>query len=81
VFSRAKRNNGLKLEDAERTGRIQVLLESKVQSIGEQQVEIEHNGKLLSIANDAIIISVGGILPIGFLQEPDIGMETRYGTS
>ena len=81
TFSRAKRKNRLKLEDAEHAGRIQVLLESEVRAIGEQHVEIEHKGKLLRIANEAVIINAGGILPIGFLKELGIGIDTKYGAT
>ncbi|MDH3440573.1 MAG: NAD(P)-binding domain-containing protein [Gammaproteobacteria bacterium] len=80
AFSRAKKKNRLKLEDAGRDGRIEILLESHVKSIGEEYVEIEQQGQLLRIANDAVIVSAGGILPTGFLQELGIEIATKYGT-
>ncbi|MDH3421249.1 MAG: NAD(P)-binding domain-containing protein [Gammaproteobacteria bacterium] len=81
AFSRAKKKNRLKLENAKLEGRIEILLESNVQSIGEEYVEIEQKGQLLRIANDAVIISAGGILPTGFLKELGVEVETKYGTA
>ena len=81
AFSRAKKKNRLKLENAGREGRIEILLESNVKSIAEEYVEIEQKGQLLRIANDAIIISAGGILPTGFLKELGIEIETKHGTA
>jgi len=81
AISRAKKQNRLKFENAGREGRIQILLESNVQSIGKEQVEIEQKGRLIRIANDAVIVNAGGILPTGFLKEIGIEIETKYGTA
>jgi len=80
AFSRAKKKNRLKIEIAGHEGRIQILLESNVKSIGEDHVVIEQKGQLLQVPNDAVIISAGGILPTGFLKELGIEVETKYGT-
>jgi thioredoxin reductase len=80
AFSRAKQKNRKRLEEAEAAGQVRVLLESNVKAITDQQVELEAGGKLVSIANDAVIINAGGILPTGLLKELGIEVETKYGT-
>ena len=81
AFSRAKRKNRLKIEEAERTGRVRVLLKSNVTSVCESHVELDHDGKAIQIENDAIIVNAGGILPTGFLKEIGIEVETKHGTA
>ncbi len=81
AFSRAKVKNRNAIADAERSGRIRVLLKSNPQSIKEHCVKIEHDGKSFSIDNDAVIICAGGILPMGMLRDIGILVETKYGTA
>ena len=61
-------------------GRIRVLFNSNVQAIGEGSVIIEVEGANESIANDAVIVSAGGILPSAFLRTIGIDVETKWGT-
>jgi thioredoxin reductase len=56
-------------------------LNSNVKEIHEDSVLIEQNGKVGKIANQAVIISAGGILPTGFLKDIGIDVETKYGTA
>jgi thioredoxin reductase (NADPH) len=81
AFSRAKQKNRQKLEAAEAEGRIRVLLESNVRSIGDHEVEIDHKGEVIRLPNDAVIINAGGVLPTGLLKEIGIEVETRFGTA
>ena len=81
AFSRAKKKNRERLDAGAAAGRIKILLESNVKSIAPDSVEIDHKGKLLKIANDAIIVNAGGILPTPFLKEIGIEVQTKYGTS
>ena len=80
AFNRAKRKNRQRLEEAQASGRLNVLLESAVKSIEPTEVEIEQHGQRLRIKNDAVIVNAGGILPTPFLQELGIEVETKYGT-
>lgn len=80
-FSRAKQKNRDKIAKAEATGAIKVLMSSNVKNFTPDSVEIEHNGKIISIRNDAAIICAGGILPTAFLKETGIKIETKFGTS
>lgn len=79
-FSRAKPKNRKKIEDAGAAGHLQVLLKSNVKEITEKTVTIDHDGNLMEIENDAILVCAGGILPTGFLKNTGIEVETKYGT-
>jgi len=81
AFSRAKKKNRLRLEEAASAGRVNVLLESSVTAIGDANVEIEQHEQRQRIANEAVIINAGGILPTAFLREAGIEVETKYGTA
>ena len=81
AFSRAKVKNRERVETAQKSGRLKVLLQSKVKRIGRHDVEIEHKGARMKIKNDAIIVCAGGILPTAFLKSVGIEVETKYGTA
>jgi thioredoxin reductase/ferredoxin len=80
AFGRAKRKNRERLEAGTSSGRIQVLLESNVKTIGTDFVELDQKGERLRLQNDAIIVNAGGILATQFLKEIGIEVETKYGT-
>jgi thioredoxin reductase (NADPH) len=80
AFTRAKRKNRQRLEEAAASGRVNLLLESNVTRIEPAEVELEQRGKVLRLRNDAIIVNAGGILPTPFLKELGIEVETKYGT-
>jgi thioredoxin reductase len=81
AFSRAKEKNRQRVQAAVTDKRLRVLLSSNVKEIGQRSVHIEQEGKILEIDNDAVIVSAGGILPTGFLQEMGITVETKHGTA
>jgi thioredoxin reductase/ferredoxin len=81
AFSRAKPRNRERVAAAARSGRLQVLLESQVRRIGPASVVLAFQGRELELANDAVIVSVGGILPAEFLQKVGVQVETKYGTA
>jgi len=81
AFSRAKPRNRERIAAAERSGRLQVLLESNVRRIEPGSVAIRCKGRDIELANDAVIISVGGILPADFLRQVGVEVETKYGTA
>ncbi|KRT56828.1 NAD(P)-binding domain-containing protein, partial [endosymbiont of Ridgeia piscesae] len=81
AFSRAKKRNRQRLEAAEQSGSINVLLSSNVTAITEKQVTLQQDDKQIKIANDATIICAGGILPTGFLKQIGITVETKHGTA
>lgn len=81
AFSRAKDKNRRKVEQAQAAGRLKVLFTSNVMEISERQVVLEQAGKQISLLNDTVIVSAGGVLPTPFLQKIGIEVETKYGTA
>lgn len=80
-FSRAKEKNRQKVDHAVGQGRLKVLFESNVVEIREKSVSIDQLGKIIEIPNDGVVVSAGGILPIPFLKQIGIEIETKYGTA
>jgi len=81
AFSRAKEKNRLRVEHAAAQGKLQVLYASQVQEITPEKVIIAHEDTIKTFANDAVIISAGGILPTKMLQEMGIQIDTKFGTA
>ena len=79
-FSRAKEKNRRKVEDLQHAGALAVFMNSSVKEVHEHRIEIEQQGKVIELANDAVIVCAGGILPTPFLKEIGIQVETKYGT-
>ncbi len=80
AFSRVKQKNRTLLEQGEKSGRIQVMLNSSVKEILETQVLIEAEGVQKHYPNDAVIVCAGGLLPTPLLQKIGIEFETKFGT-
>lgn len=80
-FSRVKTKNRARLEAAVAAGRVRVLLESRVTAIREREVLLQHGGQPLTLANDAVIVCAGGILPNTLLEKIGIALETKYGSA
>jgi thioredoxin reductase len=81
AFSRAKPRNRERIETLQRAGRLQVLLKSQVRRIETSRVTVARDGRDFELANDAVIVSAGGILPADFLRSIGIAVETKYGTA
>ena len=81
AFSRAKEKNRIKIADAEKAGRLRVLMKSTVKHIEPDKVVINTVNEEICIANDAIIVCAGGILPTGFLKGLGITVDTKFGTA
>ena len=81
AFSRAKEKNRIKIADAEKDGRLRVLMKSTVKHIEPDKVVINTDDEEICIDNDAIIVCAGGILPTGFLKSLGITVDTKYGTA
>jgi len=80
AFSRVKQKNRTLLEEGEKAGRIQVMLNSGVKEIFEKEVLIEAEGQRQTFKNDAVIVCAGGLLPTPLLQKIGIQFETKFGT-
>jgi len=79
-FKRVKPGNRRRLEEATRAGQVRVLLQSRVEVIGESTVTLGVQGTNQQFANDAVIVCAGGVLPTAFLRAIGVSVETRYGT-
>jgi thioredoxin reductase (NADPH) len=79
-FSRAKAKNRDRIDEYASASRIKLYLSSTVSSISAQEVLLDQDGETVKLANDAVIVNAGGILPTGFLKETGITVDTKYGT-
>jgi thioredoxin reductase/NAD-dependent dihydropyrimidine dehydrogenase PreA subunit len=80
-FTRAREENRLRIERAEAEGRLAVLMESNVAEIGEDTVLLRRDGRVHEIANDAVIVCAGGLMPTDLLDRIGIAVDTKYGTA
>jgi len=80
AFSRVKPKNRTQAEEASKSGRLSILLESNVKEIKPSSVVLDQQKKLIELPNHAVIVCAGGILPTPFLKEIGIMVETHHGT-
>ena len=79
-FSRAKPKNRTRVEAAAAAGRLRVLLESEATRIEPAAVHLRCGEREARLANDAVIVCAGGILPDAFLASIGVAVETKRGT-
>ena len=80
AYSRARAKNRSRVADLVANGQISELLESNVFEIAQEWVDLDWRGSITRIANDAVIVCAGGLLPTKFLNEIGVRMETKFGT-
>jgi thioredoxin reductase (NADPH) len=81
AFQRAKQRNRQRVDEASAKGQLKVLLNSQIREIRTDSVLLKQSGQEMNVANDAVIVSAGGILPNDFLRSIGIKVETKYGTT
>ncbi len=81
AFTRARPALRQRVERAIAERRIAPLMSSHVRAIEPQQVWIDMAQGPTAIANDAVIICAGGLLPTALLADAGVLMETKYGTA
>ena len=81
AFSRVKQKNRTLLEQQQNAGRLKVMLNSKVQGIQVDSVDIDCDGILKRHANHAVIVCAGGLLPTPLLQKIGIRFDTKFGSA
>ena len=81
AFGRGKPKNRDRLKEMSDQGKLNVRMKSTVKNIEEAQLTLDHNGELIDIPNDGIIVCAGGILPTPFLKEIGVMVDTKFGTS
>lgn len=79
AFSRVKQKNRTLLEERSAAGRLKVLLKSSIKRIHERDVELEFEGAVRRVRNDAVIVCAGGLLPTPLLQQVGIRFDTKFG--
>jgi thioredoxin reductase (NADPH) len=68
-FQRVKERNRSKLDEAVHCGAIRVLLKSQIREIREHDVVLDVDGLETVIANDIVVIRIGGDPPFKFLEQ------------
>ncbi len=81
AFQRAKQRNRQRVQEASALGRPQ-----GTDGFGHPGDPAAGRGtqtgrKVMAVANDAVIVSAGGVLPNDFLRAIGIEVETKYGTA
>jgi thioredoxin reductase/Pyruvate/2-oxoacid:ferredoxin oxidoreductase delta subunit len=72
-FARAKPRNVEKLAAVEEAGRVRVLRESVVKEIRPDAVVLEWQGETLTLANDDVVVRIGGVPPTALLERIGVG--------
>jgi thioredoxin reductase len=80
-FSRLKPKNLERINNAERSNKIKVILNSEVSEILDNSVilKIKNNPEPHVIENDLVYIFAGGILPTKFLENIGIKITKKFG--
>lgn len=78
-FARAKLKNRRRIAALEASGRLQVLLGSNVIKISEDSVTLQTGNVEEEVANDAVLICAGGVLPNALLERIGVSMDVKYG--
>jgi len=81
AFARAKSKNRTRVEALVEAGTLTAALNSDVACITPEAVCIAAQGQSHWLANDALIVCAGGILPTEFLKSMGVEIETKYGTA
>jgi thioredoxin reductase len=79
AFSRAKVKNRERVDRSAKDGLLRLAMQSEVKEIRPDEVVLKTPSDDLSLANDAVIVCAGGILPTGFLKACGIEMRTVHG--
>jgi len=79
AFNRIKEGNQERVDRAIQGGAVNMLWESAVREIRGDEVDIDHDGATRTLANDYVLVFIGGELPTPFLTRLGITVQTRYG--
>ena len=79
AFGRAKQRNKDNIETLIRDGRVTALMSSNVLSIHPDRVALDVAGERTEIANDYVVINVGGVLPTEFLKSLGVSIQRHVG--
>lgn len=79
IFTRPKDKNRQLLKQYVERKKLTVYLHANVQEIGTETVTLLHDGKVIELKNDAVIVCAGGTLPTPLLKEIGVMVDTYYG--
>jgi thioredoxin reductase (NADPH) len=79
AFSRVKDKNRLYVAEAEKKGKLKVMLKTTVARVEDDQVVLGFEGKEIPMKNDAVIVCAGGELPTALLKKIGVMFETHHG--
>lgn len=81
AFSRLKPKNSVKIKAAMEAGKLDVILNSNLISIEENEISIkvDNENESRKLANDLVYIFAGGELPTEFLKNAGIEITRKYG--
>ena len=82
AFQKANPKNVVKVDEASKAGRINLVMSSTVKRIGPKDVVLTlKDDSEMELENDGIIVCAGGVLPTPMLRKLGIEIETKYGTA
>jgi thioredoxin reductase/NAD-dependent dihydropyrimidine dehydrogenase PreA subunit len=79
AFARCRTENRRRIDQAIQVGKVRALLPSQIVSIRERDVVLAGAREEMSIANDAVIVQIGGTTPAELLQTFGIPVVTKRG--
>ncbi|MFI5179924.1 MAG: NAD(P)-binding domain-containing protein [Thermoanaerobaculia bacterium] len=79
AFGRAKQRNKENIEKLIRDGKVRALMSSSVVSIQPDKVVLDVGGTPTEIANDYVVVNVGGVLPTDFLKSLGVSIQRHVG--
>jgi len=80
VFAGARAAVIEKLLAAEKVGKVEVLRNARVTTIGETSVTLDVAGTAVERPNDAVFVMVGGVPPYDLLKGAGVDLQTKFGT-
>lgn len=79
ALNRVKVKNRERLDSLRQSGKLDVVFSSEVIEIHQDDVILSTRGEMQRLGNDAVIVSIGGVLPTDLLKSIGIRFETKYG--
>jgi thioredoxin reductase len=78
-FARCRGSNRTRVDEAIAQGAVKAFLPSELQEIGPQHVVLKTDAGSERIANDAVIVQIGGTPPSQLLKSFGIEIVTKFG--
>lgn len=78
--SRARPANRDDIAAAAGRGRVRLLANTRVETISPGRATIVENGRRHVIANDTVIVCIGGLLPLDIMTDIGVSVQRKFGT-